>query len=71
MLGTNIVNISLQSSNPSAAAKAADRIAELFIKEDADRETSGAQKAYEDLGASIEELKGTIAQQENDMIAEM
>ncbi len=71
LMGTNIVNISLQSSNPSVAAKAADRIAELFIKEDADRETSGAQKAYEDLGASIEELKGTIAQQENDMIAEM
>ncbi|MBK8465430.1 MAG: polysaccharide biosynthesis tyrosine autokinase [Chloracidobacterium sp.] len=68
---TNIVNISLQSTNPSVAAKAADRVAELFIKEDADRETSGAQKAYEDLGASIEELKGTIAQQENDMIAEM
>jgi len=68
---TNIVNISLQSTNPSVAAKAADRVAELFIKEDADRETSGAQKAYEDLGASIEELKGTIAQQENDLIAEM
>ncbi len=71
MMNTNIVNISLQSSNPSVAAKAADRVAELFIKEDADRETSGAQKAYEDLGASIEELKGTIAQQENDLIAEM
>ncbi len=68
---TNIVNISLQSSNPSIAAKVADRVAELFIKEDADRETSGAQKAYEDLGASIEELKGTIAQQENDLIATM
>ena len=71
LMNTNIVNISLQSSNPSVAAKAADRVAELFIKEDADRETSGAQKAYEDLGASIEELKGTIAQQENDLIAEM
>lgn len=70
-LGTNIVDISLQSSNPSIAAKAADRVAELFIKEDADRETSGAQKAYEDLGASIEELKATIAQQENELIEAM
>ena len=68
---TNIVNITLQSSNPTLAARVADRVAELFIKEDADRETSGAQKAYEDLGASIEELKATIAQQENDLIAEM
>ena len=69
--GTNIVNISLQSSNPSIAAKVADRVAELFIKEDADRETSGAQKAYEDLGASIEELKATVTQQENGLIDAM
>ena len=67
---TNIVNISLQSSNPLVAAKVADRVAELFIREDADRETAGARKAYEDLGSSIEELKSTIAQQENDLIAE-
>lgn len=71
MQGTNIVNISLQTTNPSIAARVVDRVAELFIKEDADRETSGAQKAYEDLSASIEELKGTIAQQENDLIATM
>jgi succinoglycan biosynthesis transport protein ExoP len=68
---TNIVNIALQTSNPSIAAKVVDRVAELFIKEDADRETAGAQKAYEDLSASIDELKGTIAQQENDLIEEM
>lgn len=71
LLGTNIVNITLQSSNPSITAKVADRVADLFIKEDADRETAGTQKAYEDLGTSIEELKGTIAQQENDLISEM
>jgi capsular exopolysaccharide synthesis family protein len=68
---TNIVDITLRSSNPGVAARAADRVAELFIKEDADRETAGAQKAYEDLGASIEELKGTIAQQENELIEQM
>ena len=49
--GTNIVNIMLQTSNQGIAAKVSDRVAELFIKEDADRETAGAQKAYEDLGA--------------------
>src|ERR1043166_389573 len=68
---TNIVDITLRSSNPGVAARGADRVAELFIKEDADRETAGAQKAYEDLGASIEELKGTIAQQENELIEQM
>jgi len=68
---TNIVNISVQTSNPSIVAKVADRVAELFIKEDADRETAGARKAYEDLGSSIEELKATIAQQENELVASM
>ena len=65
--GTNIVNITLKSSNPGLAAKVSDKVAELFIKEDAERETAGAQKAYEDLRTSIEELKATIAQQENDL----
>jgi capsular exopolysaccharide synthesis family protein len=68
---TNIVNVTLTGANPVLAAKVTDRIAELFIKEDVERETAGAQKAYEDLRASIEELKGTIGQQENDLIEEM
>lgn len=68
---TNIVNVSVQSSNPAIAAKVADKVAELFILEDQKRETAGAQKAFEDLGTSIEELKATIIQQENDQIAEM
>lgn len=67
--GTNIVTVGVQSSNPALAAKVADRVAELFIKEDADRETAGAQKVYDDLGASIEDLKNNIAQQENDLLA--
>ncbi len=68
---TNIVNINLQTSNAALTPKVSDRVAELFIKEDADRETAGARKAYEDLGSSIEELKSTIAQEENQLIAEM
>ncbi|CAN5326979.1 polysaccharide biosynthesis tyrosine autokinase [soil metagenome] len=68
---TNIVNLKLETTNPAIAAKVSDKVAELFIKEDAERETAGAQKAYEDLGKSIEELKSTIIQQENDYIAEM
>ncbi len=68
---TNIVNVSIQTTNPAIAARVSDKVAELFIKEDAERETAGAQKAFEDLRTSIEELKATIIQQENDFIAEM
>ncbi len=68
---TNIVNVSVQNSNPVLAAKVADEVAELFIKEDAEREIAGSQKAYEDLKSSIEDLKATIYKQENDLVAEM
>lgn len=68
---TNIVNITVSNSNPQLCAKVADKVAELFIKEDAARETSGAQQAYEDLNKSIDELKGTIAEEETGLIHEM
>ena len=68
---TNIVNLTLDNANPALAAKVADKVAEIFILEDAERETAGTQQAYENLQKSIEELKGTIAEQENALIAEM
>lgn len=68
---TNIVRLSIQSSNPAVIAKVADKTAELFIKEDIERETAGAQKAYQDLGNSIEDLNQTIFKQENELIAAM
>lgn len=68
---TNIVNVSIETSNPALAPKVADKVAELFMVEDEERETAGAKKAYEDLKSSIAELKGTIVQQENDLVAEM
>ena len=68
---TNIVIITVESTKPALAAKVSDKVAELFIKEDAERETAGQQKAYEDLGASIEEMKTTIVQKENDLISVM
>jgi capsular exopolysaccharide synthesis family protein len=68
---TNLVNISVTSTEPAIAAKVSDKVAELFIKEDIERETSGALKAYEDLANSIEDLKATIIKQENDYIEEM
>ena len=68
---THIVHINVKSSNPVLAARVSDKVAELFIKEDAERETAGAQEAYANLGRSIEDLKATIVQQENDFITEM
>src|SRR5258706_6152109 len=68
---TNIVNVIVKNSNPVLAAKVADKVAELFIAEDEKRETAGAKKAYEDLGASIEDLKAAIKQEEDQYIAEM
>jgi succinoglycan biosynthesis transport protein ExoP len=68
---TNIVNISIISVNPALSARVADKVAELFVKEDAERETSGAEKAFEDLNKSIEDLKATIMQEENDYVEAM
>jgi uncharacterized protein involved in exopolysaccharide biosynthesis len=71
VLGTNIVNIGIDTSNPVIAPKVTDKVAELFIEEDKNRETYGARKAYEELKASIEELKGTLISQEDQLIREM
>lgn len=68
---TNLVNITVDNTNPALAARISDKVAELFIKEDADRETAGTQQAYEDLQKSIEELHATITKQENDLIMVM
>ncbi len=68
---TNLVNISVTNPNPELAARVADKIGEIFIKEDGDREIQGAQKVYDELGKSIEELKGTIAKQETEQIEQM
>lgn len=68
---TNIVVITLETTERLLAPMVTDKVAELFIQEDIKRETAGAEKAYQDLGESIEDLKATIIQQENALIAEM
>jgi len=69
--GTNILTVNVLDSNPELAAKVAHKLAELFIEEDAELESAGTQKAFKDLGNSIEELKLTIAKQETDLIEYM
>lgn len=68
---TNLVNISINSTEPVVAARASNKLADLFIAQDADRETQGAKKAYTELSESIEELKNTIQQQESGLLQEM
>ncbi len=66
--GTNLVNIVVQSTNPALAAKTADMVGEVFIKEDIERESEGGRRTLEDLTKSIEELKANIANQEVELI---
>ncbi|HQY67526.1 MAG TPA: polysaccharide biosynthesis tyrosine autokinase [Pyrinomonadaceae bacterium] len=68
---TNLVTVSVQNENPVLVAKVADKLAEIFIEEDAKRELEGAQTAYDELTKSIEDLKNTIARQESEYIDEM
>lgn len=68
---TNLVNVSVTSTNPDLAAKVADMTAKLFIENDVERETSGAKQSYEELSKSIDELKNTIASEEIEYIKNM
>lgn len=65
---TNLVDLSVTSTNPELAAKVADKVAEVFIEQDAKRETEGAKKNLESLTKSIEDLENTIANQEQEYI---
>src|SRR5687767_11042346 len=68
---TNLVMVSVTTPKPELSARVADGVAEVFIEEDAQRETEGARRAYEDLTKSIEELGRTITEQEADLISYM
>jgi len=65
---TNLVSIFVQNTNPVLAAKTADMVGEVFIRQDTERESEGGKKTLEDLTKSIEELKGTIGGQEVELI---
>jgi capsular exopolysaccharide synthesis family protein len=68
---TNLVDVGVTTPRPELSAKVADKVAEVFIDKDAQRETEGARRAYEDLTKSIEELGKTISEQEADLISYM
>lgn len=68
---TNLITIRVTSTNPDLAPKVADMVAKVFIEQDAKRSMQGAEENYEDLTKSIETLKTTIAQQEQERLAQM
>jgi capsular exopolysaccharide synthesis family protein len=68
---TNLVNISVQSTNPDLAAKVADMTARMFIAKDAELATSGAKTQFDELSKSIEDLRASIANQEMEYIQAM
>src|SRR4029079_15193743 len=69
--GTNIVNITVQDTDPVLAAKVADRVALLFKQEDEGRELAGSKAAYTELTNNIDKLKDTIFKQKNELIEAM
>ena len=65
---TNLITVIIQSTNPVLAARTADMVGEVFIKDDIRRETEGSKRNLEDLSKSIDELKANINLQEQERI---
>lgn len=68
---TNLVTLTLRTTNPDIAANVVNTAAKIFIEQDVVRETQGAKKEYEDLSKSIEDLKTQISGQELQLIEYM
>jgi capsular exopolysaccharide synthesis family protein len=68
---TNLVDLTITLENSKLAPMITDKVAEIFIEQDKERETMGERRAIEELGDSIEKLKATIQQQESDLMAQM
>ncbi|MEJ7848306.1 MAG: polysaccharide biosynthesis tyrosine autokinase [Pyrinomonadaceae bacterium] len=65
---TNIVKITVMNKAPDLAAKTADGVAQVFIKQDEERELQGSRQAKLELETSIEKLRETIAEKESQLI---
>lgn len=68
---TNLFAIKLQHTNPELAPRVAEEVANIFIESEVKRELQSTQKQYDDLVKSVEDLKGTIAVQEQERITAM
>lgn len=68
---TNLVMITVQSTNPELAPRVADMVAETFIRKDIEREMQGNEQALTQLTKSIEDLRVSITEKEQRYIGEM
>src|SRR4030095_16682026 len=68
---TNLVSVTVTTPKAGVSARGAAKVAVVFIDRDAQRETEGARRAYEDLSKSIEDLGKTISEQEANLISYM
>lgn len=68
---TNLVNVSVLSTRPDLAARVSTELARVFRDKDAERETAGARKAFDDLTKSIDELRQQISDDENQLITSL
>jgi capsular exopolysaccharide synthesis family protein len=68
---TNLVSVRLRHTNKELIPKVANSLAKSFIDQDVQREMQGAQKTYDDLTKSVDELKTKISQDEAERISFM
>jgi succinoglycan biosynthesis transport protein ExoP len=66
---TNLVKIVYEHTNPELAMKIADTLAQVFINDNIERETSGSVQSAEKLGKTIADLQETIRQKQQEVIA--
>ncbi|MBX7172716.1 MAG: polysaccharide biosynthesis tyrosine autokinase [Pyrinomonadaceae bacterium] len=68
---TDLVNIRLSSQNPDLIPKVANALAQVHIEKDGENATKGAVNTFKDISKSIDELKTSIAQKEQQRLDEM
>ncbi len=68
---TNLFDIKVQHTKPDLAVKVAEEVANVFIESEVKLELQSTQKQYDDLVKSVEDLKNTIASQEQERVSYM
>jgi succinoglycan biosynthesis transport protein ExoP len=65
---TNLVKIVYEHTNPELAMKISDTLANVFIEDNRERETSGSVKSAEQLAKNIADLQESIKQKQQEVI---
>ena len=68
---TNLVTITVRNTNPALTAVVANGIAEVFMEQDVKRETAKARGVLTELTNSINKLKVTLADQDQELVGFM